>query len=48
MGFSRWEFTLNQASNFNLPFPHNFIGLDMYQGVVDGENKIEAGFTVYR
>ena len=39
---------LSQVSAFAMPFPHNFIALDMYQGVVDGENKIEAGFTVYR
>jgi aryl-alcohol dehydrogenase-like predicted oxidoreductase len=38
---------LNQASAFPLPFPHNFIGLDMYHGVVDGETQIEAGFSVY-
>lgn len=49
------EFTLSdehierlyQMSAFDLPFPHNFIGLDMYKGVVDGENTIESGFTVY-
>lgn len=39
---------LNQASVFDLPFPHNFIGLDMYHSVVDGENTIESGFTVYQ
>ncbi len=38
---------LNQASTFAMPFPYNFIALDMYRGVVDGENTIESGFTVY-
>jgi aryl-alcohol dehydrogenase-like predicted oxidoreductase len=38
---------LNQISAFAKPFPHNFIELDMYRRVVDGETQIEAGFTVY-
>jgi len=38
---------LNQISQFSLPFPHNFIALDMYHGVVDGETQIESGFSVY-
>ncbi|MBE9167083.1 aldo/keto reductase [Pleurocapsales cyanobacterium LEGE 06147] len=38
---------LNQVSAFVMPFPHNFIALDMYHGLVDGENRIEAGFTAY-
>ncbi len=38
---------LNQVSTFPLPFPHNFIALDMYHGVVDGETQIESGFSVY-
>ncbi|MGK7875595.1 MAG: aldo/keto reductase [Xenococcaceae cyanobacterium] len=39
--------SLNQVSAFAMPFPYNFIALDMYHGVVDGENTIESGFTVY-
>jgi aryl-alcohol dehydrogenase-like predicted oxidoreductase len=39
---------LNQASHFDLPFPHSFINTDMYRNVVDGKNEIEAGFSVYR
>ena len=39
---------LERASTFPMPFPHNFIATDMYQGVVDGKNTIETGFTVYR
>lgn len=38
---------LNHVSTFPLPFPHNFIALDMYHGVVDGETQIESGFSVY-
>jgi aryl-alcohol dehydrogenase-like predicted oxidoreductase len=38
---------LNQASQFALPFPHNFIASDMYHNVVDGQNAIESGFSVY-
>lgn len=38
---------LNQVSSFEMPFPHNFIALDMYHGVVDGQNVIEDGFSVY-
>ena len=39
---------LNHISGFAMPFPHNFINLDMYRDLVDGENKIESGFTIYR
>jgi Aldo/keto reductase family len=39
---------LNQASAFDLPFPHRFIKSEMYKNVVDGQNLIEAGFTAYR
>jgi aryl-alcohol dehydrogenase-like predicted oxidoreductase len=38
---------LNQASGFALPFPHNFIASDMYHNVVDGQNAIKSGFSVY-
>ncbi len=38
---------LTQASTFNLPFPHSFINTEMYHNVVDGQNAIESGFTVY-
>jgi aryl-alcohol dehydrogenase-like predicted oxidoreductase len=38
---------LNQVSHFDLPFPHSFISSSMYRNVVDGQNSIEAGFTVY-
>jgi aryl-alcohol dehydrogenase-like predicted oxidoreductase len=38
---------LSQASSFDLPFPHRFINTDMYHNVVDGQNSIESGFTVY-
>jgi aryl-alcohol dehydrogenase-like predicted oxidoreductase len=38
---------LNQVSSFDLPFPHRFINTDMYHNVVDGQNSIESGFTVY-
>jgi aryl-alcohol dehydrogenase-like predicted oxidoreductase len=38
---------LNQASTFDLPFPHRFINTEMYHNVVDGQNSIESGFTVY-
>jgi aryl-alcohol dehydrogenase-like predicted oxidoreductase len=38
---------LNQASSFDLPFPHSFISSAMYHNVVDGQNTIEAGFTAY-
>jgi aryl-alcohol dehydrogenase-like predicted oxidoreductase len=38
---------LNQASSFDLPFPHSFINSAMYHNVVDGQNMIEAGFTAY-
>jgi aryl-alcohol dehydrogenase-like predicted oxidoreductase len=39
---------LNQISAFAKPFPHNFIELDMYRRVVDGETQIDAGFSVYQ
>ncbi len=38
---------LNNASSFDLPFPHNFINSGMYKAVVDGQNSIESGFTAY-
>ncbi len=38
---------LNEVSQSPLPFPHNFITLDMYRGFVDGQNIIESGFNVY-
>jgi aryl-alcohol dehydrogenase-like predicted oxidoreductase len=39
---------LNKASHFDLPFPHSFISSGMYNSVVDGQNLIESGFSVYR
>jgi aryl-alcohol dehydrogenase-like predicted oxidoreductase len=39
---------LRNASAFALPFPHSFIASDMYHNVVDGQNSIESGFSVYR
>jgi aryl-alcohol dehydrogenase-like predicted oxidoreductase len=39
---------LNQASSFDLPFPHSFINSGMYHNVVDGKNSIESGFSVYK
>lgn len=39
---------LNEVSAFAMPFPHNFIALDMYHGVVDGQNVIESGFSVFQ
>ncbi len=39
---------LNELTAFEMPFPHNFIELEMYHSVVDAENTIESGFTVYR
>jgi aryl-alcohol dehydrogenase-like predicted oxidoreductase len=38
---------LQHVSSFDLPFPHNFISSDMYKNVVDGQNSIESGFSVY-
>jgi aryl-alcohol dehydrogenase-like predicted oxidoreductase len=38
---------LNRASHFELPFPHSFISSGMYHSVVDGQNAIESGFSVY-
>jgi aryl-alcohol dehydrogenase-like predicted oxidoreductase len=38
---------LNKASHFDLPFPHSFISSGMYNNVVDGQNVIESGFSVY-
>jgi aryl-alcohol dehydrogenase-like predicted oxidoreductase len=38
---------LNQASHFDLPFPHSFINSAIYHSVVDGQNAIESGFSVY-
>lgn len=38
---------LNAASSFALPFPHSFIASEMYHNVVDGQNSIESGFSVY-
>jgi aryl-alcohol dehydrogenase-like predicted oxidoreductase len=38
---------LQQVSRFNLPFPHNFMASAMYKSVVDGQNAIKSGFTVY-
>jgi aryl-alcohol dehydrogenase-like predicted oxidoreductase len=38
---------LNKASHFDLPFPHSFISSGMYNNVVDGQNAIESGFSVY-
>jgi aryl-alcohol dehydrogenase-like predicted oxidoreductase len=38
---------LNQVSSFALPFPHSFITSGMYKNVIDGQNTIEGGFTVY-
>jgi aryl-alcohol dehydrogenase-like predicted oxidoreductase len=38
---------LNQVSSFALPFPHSFITSAMYKNVIDGQNTIEGGFTVY-
>jgi aryl-alcohol dehydrogenase-like predicted oxidoreductase len=38
---------LNQASSFDLPFPHSFIDSAMYHNVVDGQNTIAGGFTAY-
>jgi aryl-alcohol dehydrogenase-like predicted oxidoreductase len=39
---------LNKASSFDLPFPHSFINSGMYKNVVDGQNAIESGFSVYK
>jgi aryl-alcohol dehydrogenase-like predicted oxidoreductase len=39
---------LNQASSFAMPFPHSFINSGMYKNVVDGQNAIESGFSVYK
>ena len=39
---------LNQISAFVMPFPHNLMELDINRYLIDGENKIESGFTVYR
>jgi aryl-alcohol dehydrogenase-like predicted oxidoreductase len=38
---------LNQASSFAIPFPHSFINSAMYHNVVDGQNRIEGGFSAY-
>jgi Aldo/keto reductase family len=38
---------LNQVSSFDLSFPHRFINSEMYKNVVDGQSKIESGFTAY-
>lgn len=38
---------LNQVSRFDLPFPHNFMATGMYHNVLDGQNLIESGFSVY-
>jgi aryl-alcohol dehydrogenase-like predicted oxidoreductase len=38
---------LNAVSGFKLPFPHSFIASEMYHNVVDGQNSIESGFSVY-
>jgi aryl-alcohol dehydrogenase-like predicted oxidoreductase len=38
---------LDRVSSFALPFPHSFITSGMYKNVIDGQNTIEGGFTVY-
>jgi aryl-alcohol dehydrogenase-like predicted oxidoreductase len=40
---------LNKASSFPMPFPQSFINGDspMAVSVIDGQNSIESGFSVY-